>query len=298
MAASEWKPGSRTYPDGVTERWLERQVPGRPGVREMRYLDGGSRMRDSVPVGTVRVVQPGEGRTRTSFAPLAGYRSTSTPLTTDEPKFTREDVIREARGSNVRVRIVEDAYSGFLRQQETQYGPQRIGDDVEIGGGVFGRYENERFTVAELSGRIIADYAERYSGRLDLDFIERHADHHRQKKTGQRLLGFWHSHSGVDSLDGENLFACPSGADLNSLESLHERSRNWIGNSSLKAPSLGLIITPRYLDDADEAGWNRPLVTAFLARGEDSYPAVTFARVQIDGRPEQSAWAPLASMDR
>jgi hypothetical protein len=144
------------YPDGSTERWIERAAPGQPGVTERRYLDGGSRLRESVPhTGTsVRLVWQGEPGSRTPFVPLAGYRSTSTPtpLATLKPKFTAADVLREAWTGDVRVRIESAAYDGFLRQQETQDGWQRVGGECELGGGIFGTYKNKQFTVCELSG--------------------------------------------------------------------------------------------------------------------------------------------------
>lgn len=291
MSATGWTSRSRTLPDGFVERWLERDLGG--GKREMRYLDGGSRMRYSAPAGTCRLVDPGEFAPRTSGRPLSGYRSTTTPapLATREPEFTTEDVIREARRSHVSVRILESAYDGFFARQHTQYDFERIGDDCELGGGLFGGFQNDQFVVADITGRILADYAERSSGRLDLNFIEMKAETHRHKKTGHKLLGYWHSHPEIDGPDQGLLFACPSAADLRSLESLHARSPIRNGNA-FRWPSLGLIVASRYADDPD-AGWNRPLLTAFVARGHDEYPSVEFARVQIDGKPNQSASPPL-----
>lgn len=70
---------------------------------------------------------------------------------------------------------------------------------------------------------------------------------------------------------------------------------NWIGNTSFKAPTLGLIIAPR---SNDGYGWSRPLVTAFVSRGEDSYPEVEFANVKVEGKADASAFTFLVGWHR
>jgi hypothetical protein len=270
---------------------MERAVPGKPGVVQRHYLDDDG-YRDAGVTGTATLMRPGDSRTSRDRT----RSQSSSSLLRPDPVFTVADVLAGAWTGKVRVQIADSAWKGFHREQETHAGFRRIGDEFELGGGIFGRFKDGTFSVEETTGRIRGDDAARHSGLLDLEFIERMQKHHKSS-TGHKLLGFWHSHPNIEGLDPERRFSCPSLSDLRCLEALHDESPARIG-SSIKWPTLGLILAPRSNDDEYGAGWDSPLVTGFVARGKEDYPTVEFCRVTVDGNRRATGFTFLPTASR
>ena len=179
MAARQvqWESRTRTLPNGEVERWLERPVPGEPGVVERHYPNG-SAMYESSAVGTAYVLRPGQKMPRPPRPAAARSGGTaSKPLT---------------------VLMTRDAF-------EELWDTLRYAGDLEYAGALYGRFDSSFITIEHVLGACKDRRANSVS--FDAEKILTHADELRD--TNLQLCGNFHTEPGFGDWK-------PSRADLKS----------------------------------------------------------------------------------
>ena len=150
MAARQvqWESRTRTLANGEVERWLERPVPGEPGVVERHYPQG-SAIRESSAVGTAYVLRPGQRMPRPPRS--AASRSTSSKrLTVFMTKNAGDELWETLR------------YVGDLEYAGGLYG--RVGESSITIDHVFGACKDRRATSCSFDVNKILAHAEEFRG--------------------------------------------------------------------------------------------------------------------------------------